>query len=165
MRFLIDAQLPPMLVEWLAWRGHEAGHVGEIGLVAADDADVAARAEADRAVLVSKDEDFVMLRLPDRYALLWLRCGNTTNRALYLAGHVPRRIVRAPAFDADGIVPKVVQIFDQRRAREFARHVAGPRGDGGEGLLEFGVERDFEHRGFVLSYMDSRYYGCGVRYG
>lgn len=64
-------------------RGHEAAHVGEIGLIAADDEQIAARAEADRAVLVSKDEDFVRLRLPDRYALLWLRRGNTTNRALY----------------------------------------------------------------------------------
>jgi predicted nuclease of predicted toxin-antitoxin system len=54
-----------------------------MGLIAADDKQIAARAAADRAVLVSKDEDFVRLRLPDRYALLWLRCGNTTNRALY----------------------------------------------------------------------------------
>lgn len=68
---------------WLVRRGHEAAHVGEIGLIAADDEQIAARAEADRAVLVSKDEDFVRLRLPDRYALLWLRRGNTTNRALY----------------------------------------------------------------------------------
>lgn len=30
----------------------------------------------------AKDEDFVTPRLPDRYALLWRRCGNATNRAL-----------------------------------------------------------------------------------
>lgn len=50
-------------------------------MVAASDDEIAARAEADDAVLVSKDEDFVTPRLPDRYALLWLRCGNATNRA------------------------------------------------------------------------------------
>ena len=33
-------------------------------------------------MLVTKDEDFVTLRLPDRFGLLWLRCGNATNRAL-----------------------------------------------------------------------------------
>ena len=33
-------------------------------------------------MLVSKDEDFVRLRLPDRFVFLWLRCGNSTNRAL-----------------------------------------------------------------------------------
>lgn len=33
-------------------------------------------------MLVSKDEDFVTLRLPDRFAFLWLRCGNAKNRVL-----------------------------------------------------------------------------------
>lgn len=82
MKFLVDAQLPPALCGWLRERGHEAVHVFEIGMVAASDTDIAARAEADGAVLVSKDEDFVTLRLPDRFAFVWLRCGNATNRAL-----------------------------------------------------------------------------------
>lgn len=82
MKFLIDAQLPPALCGWLRERGHEAVHVAEIGMIAASDAEIAARAEADDAVLVSKDEDFVTLRLPDRFAFLWLRCGNASNRAL-----------------------------------------------------------------------------------
>lgn len=82
MRFLIDAQLPPALCGWLRERGHEAVHVFEIGMVGASDMEIAARAEADGAVLMSKDEDFVTLRLPDRFAFLWLRCGNATNRAL-----------------------------------------------------------------------------------
>jgi len=33
-------------------------------------------------VLVSKGEDFVTLRLPERFASVWLRCGNATKRAL-----------------------------------------------------------------------------------
>lgn len=82
MKFLVDAQLPPALCGWLRERGHEAAHVFEIGMVAAGDAEIAAQAEANGAVLVSKDEDFVTLRLPDRFAFLWLRCGNATNRAL-----------------------------------------------------------------------------------
>jgi predicted nuclease of predicted toxin-antitoxin system len=32
--------------------------------------------------LISKDEDFLTLRLNDQFPLLWLRCGNATNRAL-----------------------------------------------------------------------------------
>ncbi len=82
MKFLIDAQLPPALCGWLRERGHEAVHVSEIGMIAASDAEIAVRAEADGAVLVSKDEDFVTLRLLDRFAFLWLRCGNASNRAL-----------------------------------------------------------------------------------
>jgi predicted nuclease of predicted toxin-antitoxin system len=82
MHFLVDAQLPPALCGWLRERGHEAVHVFEIGMVAANDETIAERAEAGGAVLVSKDEDFIALRLPDRFAFLWLRCGNATNRAL-----------------------------------------------------------------------------------
>ena len=83
MRFLIDAQLPPALVGWLRDRGHQAEHVVDLDMVGASDAAIADRAEATAAVLVSKDEDFLTLRLPDRFALLWLRCGNATNRALF----------------------------------------------------------------------------------
>lgn len=82
MNFLIDAQLPPALCGWLRERGHQAVHVFEIGMVAANDAEIAVLLQADGAVLVSKDEDFVTLRLPDRFAFVWLRCGNATNRAL-----------------------------------------------------------------------------------
>lgn len=82
MKFLIDAQLPPALCGWLRERGHQADHVFDLGLTAASDEEIAARAGTDGAELVSKDEDFVTLRLPDRFAFLWLRCGNATNRAL-----------------------------------------------------------------------------------
>jgi predicted nuclease of predicted toxin-antitoxin system len=84
MRFLVDAQLPLALCRWLEARGHAADHVADVGLLAASDAEIADRAEAGAAILVSKDEDFVVLRLPDRFAFLWLRCGNATNRALAL---------------------------------------------------------------------------------
>jgi predicted nuclease of predicted toxin-antitoxin system len=89
MRFLIDAQLPPAFAGWLRDRGHEAEHVAQIDMLAATDAAIAAYAEANDAVLATKDEDFVALRLPDRFVLLWLRCGNATNRAL-LAWLEPR---------------------------------------------------------------------------
>lgn len=82
MTFLIDAQLPPGLCAWLATRGHQAVHVRDIGLAGAADSAIAAQAMAANLILVSKDEDVLTLRLPDRFALLWLRCGNATNRAL-----------------------------------------------------------------------------------
>lgn len=75
MKFLVDAQLPPVLCAWLGDHGHEALHVTRIGLGAASDAAIASYAEDEGATLISKDEDFVVLRLPDRFGLLWLRCG------------------------------------------------------------------------------------------
>jgi predicted nuclease of predicted toxin-antitoxin system len=82
MKFLIDAQLPPGLCRWLEARGHSADHVVALGLGTATDSDLALRAERDSAVLVSKDEDFLVLRHPARFQFLWLRCGNVTNPAL-----------------------------------------------------------------------------------
>ena len=89
MKFLVDAQLPPALCRWLRDRGEDATHVSEIEMLAASDRAIAARAEADGSVLVSKDDDFGYLRHPDRFALLWLRCGNASNRAV-LAWLEPR---------------------------------------------------------------------------
>ena len=63
-------------------RRAEADHVQTLGLAAAPDKQIADFAEATAAILVTKDQDFLTLRLPDRFAVLWLRCGNTTNAAL-----------------------------------------------------------------------------------
>jgi predicted nuclease of predicted toxin-antitoxin system len=82
MKFLIDAQLPPGLCLWLRQHGHEAEHVYELLGAAAEDRDIAAHAERHGFAVISKDEDFLHLRRPSRFPLLWLRCGNTTNRLL-----------------------------------------------------------------------------------
>jgi predicted nuclease of predicted toxin-antitoxin system len=82
MKFIVDAQLPRGLCRWLERHGHEARHVNDIWDAPATDAQIVDHAEIAGAVLISKDEDFVSLRLPDRIALLWLRCGNTSNRGL-----------------------------------------------------------------------------------
>lgn len=84
MRFLIDAQLPPSLAKHLSAHGHEATHVAEIGLTSAPDRILWAHAAAIGAVLVTKDEDFVMMRALDNKgpAVIWVRIGNTTKRAL-----------------------------------------------------------------------------------
>jgi len=81
MNFLVDAQLPPGLCQWLEAHGQQAVHVTERDGALADEA-IAAWAEKDGLILISKDEDFLAIRFPDRFAFLWPRCGNATNRAL-----------------------------------------------------------------------------------
>ena len=81
MKFLVDAQLPPGLCRWLEERGHEAQHVSERE-AALPDSVIAEWAESEARILISKDEDFRIIRLPDRFTFIWLRCGNTTNRVL-----------------------------------------------------------------------------------
>ena len=84
MKLLVDAQLPPVLVDWLRRQGHEAAHVAEWSLLAASDAEIWAWAAAGRYVIVTKDADFEGLSTTDREGprLLWLRVGNIRNRGL-----------------------------------------------------------------------------------
>jgi predicted nuclease of predicted toxin-antitoxin system len=86
-RFLIDEQLPPALAARLAELGHDAEHVLSIGLGGAKDGEIWAACTRKNAVLITKDEDFAALaRQPGAAcAVIWLRLGNTTSRALWSA--------------------------------------------------------------------------------
>lgn len=60
MRFLVDAQLPPALARRIEAMGHAAEHVADCGLATAPDPHVRQYAAATGAVIVTKDEDFVV---------------------------------------------------------------------------------------------------------
>lgn len=84
MHFLIDAQLPPMLCTWFEEQGHGAVHVADVLGGQTPDRQVAEYSVAQGMVLVTKDDDFVLRYPPNHYQLVWMRCGNITNRALRL---------------------------------------------------------------------------------
>mgnify|MGYP000092790926 CR=1 FL=1 len=85
MKFLVDAQLPPSLARWLQEAGHEAEHVDDVGLREANDGAIWVHALQVGAVIVTKDEDFAARSAQAATApvIVWLRLGNTTNRALW----------------------------------------------------------------------------------
>jgi predicted nuclease of predicted toxin-antitoxin system len=85
IRFFIDAQLAPGLADRLRERGYPAEHVNRVGLGAASDAAIWQHARSTRAVLITKDEDFVGLALRERSGpqVVWLRMGNISNVALW----------------------------------------------------------------------------------
>jgi predicted nuclease of predicted toxin-antitoxin system len=62
VRFLIDAQLPPKLVQWFDAKGHEAEHVFYLGNLASDDRLIWSAAIEANATIVTKDKDFVRYR-------------------------------------------------------------------------------------------------------
>ena len=68
MRFLVDNALSPIIAEGLRKRSHDAVHVRDAGLHAAEDEEVFARARDEDRILVSADTD----RRPDRQLALLL---------------------------------------------------------------------------------------------
>lgn len=82
MRLLVDAQLPQALCIWFNEHGHEAEHVRDMLGGETPDREIASYAELHGLVLVTKDDDFILRHPPDQSRLVWLRCGNLSNRAL-----------------------------------------------------------------------------------
>lgn len=58
MRFLLDMNLPPAMVEWLRAEGHDVVHVREIGFAQLPDRNVFERAAEDARIVVTFDLDF-----------------------------------------------------------------------------------------------------------
>lgn len=85
MKIWIDAQLPPTLSNWLAVTfGLEATALRDLELRDAQDIKIFEAARAENAVIMTKDSDFIDLvcRLGAPPQILWLTCGNVTNRNL-----------------------------------------------------------------------------------
>ncbi len=76
---IVDEQLPRRLARWVnSQPGWTSVHVLDLDL----SQDIARTAEQSKSLIISKDEDFVTLRMPDRFPLLWLRLGNCHNDRL-----------------------------------------------------------------------------------
>jgi predicted nuclease of predicted toxin-antitoxin system len=84
VRFLVDNQLPGRLAEWLRDQGHESEHLLEIGLAQSKDNIVWKHALSQRAVIITKDEDYAewIRRGRPGPQIVWIRLGNATSKEL-----------------------------------------------------------------------------------
>jgi predicted nuclease of predicted toxin-antitoxin system len=85
MNIWIDAQLPPTLAAWLTETfGVEAVSLRDLGLRDAQDIEIFKAARTEGTIIMTKDSDFVDLvtRLGTPPQILWITCGNVTNRSL-----------------------------------------------------------------------------------
>ena len=85
MKFWLDAQLSPKLGGWLnATFPVEAYALRDLGLRDSEDKDIFLAAKQAKAVVMTKDIDFI--NLLDRYGMppqiIWITCGNTSNSYL-----------------------------------------------------------------------------------
>lgn len=85
MNIWIDAQLPPTLALWLSNTfAVSAAALKDLGMRDAQDRQIFDAARVAKVVIMTKDSDFVDLvcRLGTPPQILWLTCGNVTNRHL-----------------------------------------------------------------------------------
>jgi predicted nuclease of predicted toxin-antitoxin system len=99
MRFLVDANLPRAAVALLAKLGHQVEFARDVGLAAAPDLEIAARARATGAALLTRDLDFANIRqyLPADYpGIVVLRLPDDATARVIV--DVIERFVREPLF-------------------------------------------------------------------
>jgi len=84
VRFLVDAQLPPVLAEILRGHDHIAEHVTDVGPGNMSDRSLWRYALVHDAAIVTKDEDFSVMSTVTESGppIVWIRVGNTRRAAL-----------------------------------------------------------------------------------
>ena len=81
MKFLVDAQLPVRLADWLREAGHDVRHTRDLPLGnRTPDSEIIAVAAREQRVVVTKDSDFVQsFALTGEPTLLLISTGNIAN--------------------------------------------------------------------------------------
>lgn len=86
MKFLVDAQLPPALADWIEEHGHQASHISRVGGVGVSDGTIWQMARRESSIIVTKDRDFAIWAAARRDGpqVVWIRLGNATSRNLLM---------------------------------------------------------------------------------
>lgn len=108
MKLLVDNQLPLGLAVHLRGWGLDCLHVLEVGLSTADDPVIWAYAIEHDQIVVTKDEDFLLLasRPGDVGRMIWVRLGNCRNPFLLAAFDR----TRDPLLQALGAGQRVIEL-------------------------------------------------------
>jgi len=85
MRIWVDAQMSPAIATWIS-RNYAVSAVAirDLGLRDAHDKEIFEAARQEKAVVMTKDSDFVLLldKLGPPPQVIWVTCGNTSNARL-----------------------------------------------------------------------------------
>lgn len=113
MKIWIDAHLSPSIAAWINrnYSSVSATSFFKLGSVAKSDREIFFEARAERAIILTKDDDFVQLLeiLGAPPCIIWLRIGNSTNRRVRKV--LALRLTQALELFEEGIV--LVEITDK----------------------------------------------------
>jgi len=85
MRIWVDAQMSPAIATWISSNyAVIAVAIRDLGLRDAKDKEIFEAARQEKAVVMTKDSDFVLLldKLGAPPQIIWVTCGNTSNARL-----------------------------------------------------------------------------------
>ena len=85
MRIWVDAQMSPVIATWISSNyAVSAVAIRDLGLRDAKDKEIFEAAKQEKAVVMTKDSDFVLLldKLGPPPQVIWVTCGNTSNARL-----------------------------------------------------------------------------------
>ena len=85
MRIWVDAQMSPAIATWISGNyAVSAVAIRDLGLRDAKDKEIFEAARQEKAVVMTKDSDFVLLldKLGPPPQVIWVTCGNTSNARL-----------------------------------------------------------------------------------
>lgn len=85
MKFLVDEQLPYLLVEWLQNKGYDTLHVSTLlSNERVTDEYICKQSMIEKRIVITKDSDFFNTYLikQEPYKLVYVTTGNLRNRAL-----------------------------------------------------------------------------------
>ncbi len=119
MRFLVDAQLPARLSNWLNDRGHDSLHTSELrNGNRTSDSEIALIADVDDRVVITKDRDFrdghLLRGTPNQ--LLIVATGNITNNELLASFEQHLETIVSTFDDADMVELRPNQLITRPRA-------------------------------------------------